>query len=173
MIRRPPRSTLSSSSAASDVYKRQDLNGTTSMAGVATSTATRQPSFLQQQQQQRHDRSVSMFPDNNNSVALTTYQPHLAIPENPPSGDAVLSKFWNEYAGMAWREYMSTLSIYPPLTSSMSPLSGDRNTTQESNDISLWFAKAKLSTEEYVAVPVQTSDTTTCLLYTSPSPRDS
>src|SRR5665648_140599 len=27
MIRRPPRSTLSSSSAASDVYKRQDING--------------------------------------------------------------------------------------------------------------------------------------------------
>ena len=26
MIRRPPRSTLSSSSAASDVYKRQDVN---------------------------------------------------------------------------------------------------------------------------------------------------
>src|SRR5665648_1290774 len=29
MIRRPPRSTLSSSSAASDVYKRQILNGIT------------------------------------------------------------------------------------------------------------------------------------------------
>ena len=27
MIRRPPRSTLSSSSAASDVYKRQDVEG--------------------------------------------------------------------------------------------------------------------------------------------------
>eukprot|EP00658_Telonema_sp_P-2_P067303 TRINITY_DN56226_c0_g1_i1.p1 TRINITY_DN56226_c0_g1~~TRINITY_DN56226_c0_g1_i1.p1 ORF type:complete len:251 (+),score=55.87 TRINITY_DN56226_c0_g1_i1:101-853(+) len=37
MIRRPPRSTLSSSSAASDVYKRQEYGGTTtiSMATVA------------------------------------------------------------------------------------------------------------------------------------------
>src|SRR5665648_1301848 len=34
MIRRPPRSTLSSSSAASDVYKRQDYQG---LKGIATS----------------------------------------------------------------------------------------------------------------------------------------
>src|SRR5665648_263348 len=32
MIRRPPRSTLSSSSAASDVYKRQDLPSSTSIS---------------------------------------------------------------------------------------------------------------------------------------------
>eukprot|EP00658_Telonema_sp_P-2_P020856 TRINITY_DN18269_c0_g1_i3.p2 TRINITY_DN18269_c0_g1~~TRINITY_DN18269_c0_g1_i3.p2 ORF type:complete len:100 (-),score=28.73 TRINITY_DN18269_c0_g1_i3:139-438(-) len=34
MIRRPPRSTLSSSSAASDVYKRQDVGGADDLLGV-------------------------------------------------------------------------------------------------------------------------------------------
>src|SRR5450756_940291 len=36
MIRRPPRSTQSRSSAASDVYKRQTLNGTVTANGTST-----------------------------------------------------------------------------------------------------------------------------------------
>src|SRR5678815_6187099 len=36
MIRRPPRSTLDRSSAASDVYKRQGLSNATAMAEIAS-----------------------------------------------------------------------------------------------------------------------------------------
>src|SRR5665648_630030 len=45
MIRRPPRSTLSSSSAASDVYKRQGAHGTVEGKRVALGNA----SFLKEQ----------------------------------------------------------------------------------------------------------------------------
>ena len=41
MIRRPPRSTLSSSSAASDVYKRQPVDDALSHARLAACDAVR------------------------------------------------------------------------------------------------------------------------------------
>eukprot|EP00656_Telonema_subtile_P051229 TRINITY_DN683_c0_g1_i1.p1 TRINITY_DN683_c0_g1~~TRINITY_DN683_c0_g1_i1.p1 ORF type:complete len:1291 (+),score=192.44 TRINITY_DN683_c0_g1_i1:89-3961(+) len=65
MIRRPPRSTLSSSSAASDVYKRQyqrrvrGLNTSCSMAAAVG--ASRQPTLLERIHDQLHHSLPRMF----------------------------------------------------------------------------------------------------------------
>eukprot|EP00658_Telonema_sp_P-2_P055376 TRINITY_DN44026_c0_g1_i1.p1 TRINITY_DN44026_c0_g1~~TRINITY_DN44026_c0_g1_i1.p1 ORF type:complete len:106 (+),score=22.27 TRINITY_DN44026_c0_g1_i1:39-356(+) len=70
MIRRPPRSTLSSSSAASDVYKRQDvdkdilaavirLNEAITLCGVEPLNRTGRHQRFSQAQQARSGRKIS------------------------------------------------------------------------------------------------------------------
>eukprot|EP00658_Telonema_sp_P-2_P009020 TRINITY_DN13412_c0_g3_i2.p2 TRINITY_DN13412_c0_g3~~TRINITY_DN13412_c0_g3_i2.p2 ORF type:complete len:112 (+),score=22.82 TRINITY_DN13412_c0_g3_i2:122-457(+) len=79
MIRRPPRSTLSSSSAASDVYKRQGINaeyGKTTPAAMGNLCAP--------------EDEVSNPPSmaTRDPLPIGGPAPKLALPANTPSKDA-------------------------------------------------------------------------------------
>src|SRR5674536_356001 len=72
MIRRPPRSTLSSSSAASDVYKRQVGTGSTnSQASPLGITGSSVPPFLDYYELQSHRVQISGDFTNNGTVRFS------------------------------------------------------------------------------------------------------
>src|SRR5664280_3910193 len=82
MIRRPPRSTLSSSSAASDVYKRQDLNlSTLSKLGRclhhAHYTFAKKLSHAADSQDQRHRMTPAARPL---LAAVVDDEPDVVVP---------------------------------------------------------------------------------------------
>ena len=149
MIRRPPRSTLSSSSAASDVYKRQEEGWETIMVNCNPETVSTD-----------YDTSDRLF------FEPVTFEDVMNIIENvKPTGVIV------QYGGQ------TPLNLAQRLKDAGAPIIGtspesiakaeDRklfrdvveklNLLQPANDTVTSFAEA-----EIVA----------CLLYTSPSPRD-
>ena len=99
MIRRPPRSTLSSSSAASDVYKRQLLAlpsfrpSNTTMADRPTSQGSRPPSQPNQQQtspntqRAQPPKHVSFRHDPRVSIATQALQHNLSDDQTTGGGD--------------------------------------------------------------------------------------
>src|SRR5674536_406593 len=81
MIRRPPRSTLSSSSAASDVYKRQVLVG----VGQVGVEVLGQPRFgVEREQSQHHLQATALQPRAGTfGVGVPVSYTHLRAHETP------------------------------------------------------------------------------------------
>src|SRR5664280_3871233 len=84
MIRRPPRSTLSSSSAASDVYKRQEQEANALVNVFRIASQLKDPNAKAIQE------LCVRYADN----ALEREWPAMVKQQMPPEGDEMINQFW-------------------------------------------------------------------------------
>eukprot|EP00656_Telonema_subtile_P006381 TRINITY_DN12942_c0_g1_i4.p1 TRINITY_DN12942_c0_g1~~TRINITY_DN12942_c0_g1_i4.p1 ORF type:complete len:148 (-),score=42.22 TRINITY_DN12942_c0_g1_i4:46-489(-) len=137
MIRRPPRSTLSSSSAASDVYKRQAEDS----IGIYAQT----------------ERVIQLF-KNAAEIAQNDADPFSAL--------GVLCNLSREYDDAAgW--FRKALQLKPSSHSLWNKLGATQANGSRSKDALHAYNQALALKPTYGRAWINT-----CLLYTSPSPRD-
>eukprot|EP00656_Telonema_subtile_P031406 TRINITY_DN34377_c0_g1_i2.p1 TRINITY_DN34377_c0_g1~~TRINITY_DN34377_c0_g1_i2.p1 ORF type:complete len:269 (+),score=71.57 TRINITY_DN34377_c0_g1_i2:100-906(+) len=99
MIRRPPRSTLSSSSAASDVYKRQGINAEYGDHSTAAMGRIDQAVNEEGEGEEHRDRLCALFGDNELSAAVQQHiheQGYIVLPSvfGAEEMDAELDRMW-------------------------------------------------------------------------------
>src|SRR5678815_2013257 len=173
MIRRPPRSTLDRSSTASDVYKRQGVNITTGSNNIAIGYNTTVPVATASNQlnianimYSRDGTKLGIFNNNpqtaveiNGDLKIGTVTTGLGTDSNLVISNGVVKKILaTGGGGSGWN------------------LTGNAGTDTSLNYVGTIDAKDLLfkigGTKAGVISMDATKQNTSCLLYTSPSPRD-
>ena len=142
MIRRPPRSTLSSSSAASDVYKRQLFDN---LVSVFTYVIAAFPTFI------LGFALISIF---SVGLGITPVSGMTDGRLSPAFGSDAYWVYFSQNPGIAIADLASHL-ILPVATLVTISVAGDARYVRQSVMESMGMEHVR-----------------TCLLYTSPSPRD-
>eukprot|EP00656_Telonema_subtile_P007245 TRINITY_DN13399_c0_g1_i2.p1 TRINITY_DN13399_c0_g1~~TRINITY_DN13399_c0_g1_i2.p1 ORF type:complete len:155 (+),score=7.00 TRINITY_DN13399_c0_g1_i2:84-548(+) len=144
MTRRPQRSTLSSSSAASDVYKRQV--STSSWSGMLESNG-----------------SASSFPNTDPSGLFTSWW-------SASASVSVVHAVWSFNLCLSSLTLPLSLAIFSSFFQSLT--SRSRGGCPPLTKVNASLNKPPTSDCGSPKSPGTTRDVMTCLLYTSPSPRD-